>query len=180
MEYNVPKVNFLLRTRDISLLNTAVNFPLSNQFGSINSTRTSTTWNAVNFKNILGNLYDEYEMFNIEFIGLSIGTYSGAFGTTDNDRNVIVYMSGLNWNYNNYDTASISTTNEAIIGSHKFGTQNAAVSFSNIRRMISTFRKTQTADITITLKTVEGTLPNVTAGQLFPFQNYSFVITPVS
>jgi hypothetical protein len=180
MEFNVPKVNFILKTRDISLLNGAGNFPLSNQFGSINSSRTSTTWNAINIKNILGELYDQYELFNIELIGISIASYSGNFGTTDNDRNVIINMSGLDWVYNNYNTSSLSTTNQAIVGSHKFATQAAAQSFSNIRRMISTFRKNQVVDITITLTTVQGTLPNINAGQLFPFQNYAFVITPVS
>jgi hypothetical protein len=48
---------------------------------------------------------------------------------------------------------------------------------------INTIRTAMTwysVDITITLTTEQGTLPNINAGQLFPFQNYGFVITPVS
>lgn len=177
MEFNVPKTNFVLSTRDISTSTAVGDYPLSNSIGSFNSTRTVVTWNAVNIKNILGELYDKYELFNIELVGFSNPAFGASQTVTDNDRNCIYYMSGLSWNYNNYDTDSLHTTSEAIIGAVRIP---VSIFNINLRSMTTTFRKTQTADITITIRTVFGTLPNLAGDSLFPFINYEFVITPVS
>jgi hypothetical protein len=180
MEFNLPKVNFILETRDISTSNVIANYPVSNTKGSVNQSRTSMTWNAINMRNILGNLYDKYELFNIELVGFSAYQVLSNFGVTDNDRNVIFKMSGLDWVYNTYDTNTFNTTNQAIVGCQRFATQTNVFNASNTRRMTSTFRKNQIVNITITLNTIMGTLPNMNPNTVFPSMNFGFIITPVS
>lgn len=180
MEFNLPKVNFILKTRDIFNSNIIANYPVSNEKGSINQYRTSMTWNAVNMKDILGELYNQYDLFNIELIVFSAAQILGNFGVTDNDRNVIFKMAGLDWVYNTYDTTSFNTKNEAIVGCHRFASQTNVFNASNIRRMTSTFRKNQIVNITITLTTIFGTLPEMNVNTVFPNMNFGFIITPVS
>lgn len=180
MEFNLPKVNFVLKTRDIFNSNTIADYPVSNSKGSINQYRTSMTWNAISMKNMLGELYNQYELFNIELIGFSAAQILSNFGVTDNDRNVIFKMSGLDWVYNTYNTSTFNTTNQAVVGCHRFASQTNVFNASNTRRMTSTFRKNQIVDITITLNTILGTLPNMNVNTVFPNMNFGFIITPVS
>ena len=65
MQYVIEKASFSLKTNDITVSNTFANYPITNVVGSVNATRTITTWNSVNFENILGDLYNRYELFNL-------------------------------------------------------------------------------------------------------------------
>lgn len=180
MEFNTPKVNFTLNTSDISASDTVGDYPLANTKGSINQYRTSITWNAVNIKNILGTLYDKYELFNLEIRSVGSPIPPTLFGVTDNDRTLTLKMSGLDWVFNSYDTNSGNTVNEAIIGNRRFNSQTAQNNIIIGQRLITTFRKCITANITINLYNVDGTLPNMNVNTIFPQQIFVFKIIPVS
>ena len=179
MEIDTPTVNFILRESDISASNTVLDYPLSNAKGSIDQFRTSITWNAVNFKNILGSLYDHYDLFNLEIMNIQYPTPTTLFGVTDDDRCITFLMSGLDWVFNSYNTFTLNTTNEAIITNARFTTQTAPFSFGNYRKMRTTFRKNITSNITIKLYNVNDDEPNMNAGTIFPQLTFIFKITPV-
>ena len=180
MEFDTPKVNFMLRESDISTSNVVGDYPLSNSVGSINQYRTSITWNAVNIKNILGSLYDNYELFNLEVRSITNPIPTTAFGVTDNDRAITFKMAGLDWVFNTYDTSSGNTVNEAIFSNSRFSNQTTSLNQVGIRRMTTTFRKCITANITISLYNIDSEPPNMNVGTIWPQMIFAFKITPVS
>lgn len=179
MEFDIPVVNFILRESDISASNTVGDYPLSNSKGSIDEFRTSITWNAVCIKNILGTLYDNYDLFNLEVLNIQYPTPTTLFGVSDDDRCIHFLMSGLDWVFNSYNTFTLNTTNEAIITNARFASQTAPSSFGNFRRMRTTFRKCITTNITIDLYNVNDNVPDMNAGTIFPQLTFFFKITPV-
>lgn len=180
MEFDTPHISFILRESDISASNVVGDYPLANEKGSINQYRTSITWNAVNMKNILGSLYDKYDLFNLEVRYSSNPIPTTAFGVTDDDRCIVFKMAGLDWVFNTYDTASGNTTSEAIISSQRFSNQTTTLNFIGTRKITSTFRKSITANITINLYNVEGVPPNMNVNTIWPQLIFAFNITPVS
>ena len=76
MEFNTAKVSFKLNTKNISASNVVGDYPVSNVVGSISQFRTSIKWNAINIKNLLGELYNEYELYNIQ---MECAGYCGEF-----------------------------------------------------------------------------------------------------
>jgi len=179
MEFDVQRINFVLRESDISTSNVVGDYPLSNTKGSINQYRTSITWKAVNIKNLLGSLYDQYDLFNLDVSSIANPIPTTLFGVTDNDRCIHFKMAGLDWIFNTYNTTSGNTVNEAIISNTRFTNQTTAINLINYRKMTTTFRKCITTDITINLDTINGNPPNMNAGTIFPQLTFSFRITPV-
>ena len=62
MEY-VQVATFHLNTSDIDLANTG---NVINQHGTVNQFRNDITWFNVSFKTILGDMYEQYDCFNIK------------------------------------------------------------------------------------------------------------------
>ena len=177
MEFNIKKANFILKTSDILNSNVVANFPVSNYKGSINSTRTSITWNGICIKNILNNLYDDYELFNMTLIvGYAIGPT--AYGVTAEDRTIHFGITGLDWVYTNYNAITGNTSRESLCGIITF-VAGQARSLTECNNPSYTFRKCITADITINLYTIMGTLPNMNVATIFPQLTFEFVITPI-
>lgn len=180
MEFQTPKVVFTLKAHDISTSNVVADYPLTNIKGSISQYRTTITWNAVNFKNMLGELYNHYDLFNIQLVNTGWALPAAAFGVTTNDRGVNVVMSGLDWTYNNYNTVTGNMTNECIVGVAFINPTNTAnVGVYNGLLQNATFRKCITADITISVETVLGGVPNLAAGTMYPQLSFMFIVTPV-
>jgi len=176
MEFNIKKANFILKTSDILNSNVVADFPVSNYKGSINSTRTSITWNGICIKNILDNLYDDYELFNMTLmVGYSIGPT--AYGVTLEDKAIHFGIMGLDWVYTNYNAITGNTSRESLCAVMSF-VQGQARSVER-NNPSYTFRKCITTDITINLYTIMGTLPNMNVATIFPELTFEFVITPI-
>ena len=112
-------VNFVLKTTSISIDNTLANYYnqiVSNNIGTIAQNRSSVTWNNINLKNLLGEMYDRYEQFNIRlnFIcGARTGSsIDGSFDT----RNFYVRMRGLNFS-SSYDQKNGNNNNSVVLTS---------------------------------------------------------------
>lgn len=176
MQCITPKTSFALKLNDISLSDTAGNYPLSNHVGSINSIRTAITWYSIDFENILGDMYSKYDFFNLR-LRMFQHNAQGAFGTTANDRSCYFQMGGLNFCNSNYDTARLCNVGNTIIGSHIFDGNASITSFDD--SFIITIRKQKSADITITYIDVENTPPTTGAGTLFPRASFYFDLTPL-
>ena len=94
MQYITPKASFSLKANDISLSDTFADYPITNNVGTINSTRTTMTWYSINFEDILGDLYKDYDLFNLRVRYISY-TLTAAYGVTANDRSIVFKMDGL-------------------------------------------------------------------------------------
>ena len=181
MEFKTPKVNFQLKTSSISQSNVVADYPLSNSKGSINQYRTSITWYGVSIKNLLGELYDNYEIFNIQMNSVGYSSSPTVYGVTADDLTVRYGITGLDWVYCNYNSATGNTTNEAVVVglSYVGSILGSSVTAGQTNISALSFRKCVTTDITINLYTTMGTSPNMNVGTIFPQLFFGFVITPV-
>jgi hypothetical protein len=178
MEFDLKKNHFVLKTTDILNSNTIGDFPVSNANGSINATRTSITWNAISIKDILKEMYDDYELFNITLTMVVFPpTATTAYGITVEDRTIHFGMTGLDWVFTNYNVTTRNTSTESILSSIIFFQAGAAINLAQNPNL--TFRKCNTTDITIKLYTIDGILPDMNAATIYPQMSFYFTITPV-
>ena len=89
---------------------------------SINSMRSSITWNNINLRNLLGDMYDKYDRFNLCLNCISTAYTAFALSATNNSQ-VLIRLTGLPWVNCNYNITSnaINVNNiYNIIGTFKF------------------------------------------------------------
>ena len=157
----MESVNFTLKTRDINpsttvgdyANNTTVVIVNQTSKGIVTNTRYTFTWYNVNFKAILGDMWDKYEYFKISlnFVGSS---QAGSASSAADYRTFQIKMSGLGW-ISSYD--NLSKTNS---GSVSFTCVNPTFAgtdtwvFNNFSQQSYTFSKQAMATITIDLPAV--------------------------
>ena len=92
--------------------------------GTSNTNKTSTTWNNINLRTLLGDMYDKYDMFNLCLNTVATATATSNIYKSFNDSNVIIRVSGIPFINNTYNIGSSynSNTNYATIGTFTFGT----------------------------------------------------------
>lgn len=174
---SLPKASFSLKYNDISTSDTFANYPVTNNVGTINATRTQATWYSINMENILGDLYNQYDIFTLRLNTVSYQQQL-AFGVAPFDRLVYFAVSGLAWYNNNYSITRKTLINSAIVGTNNF-TQNVADTLSFENSYVATFRKQKTMDITIQLLCLDGSVPAMNAATQFPRISWFFDIFPV-
>jgi hypothetical protein len=174
---SVPKAGFALKYNDISTSDTFGNYPVANNVGTINATRTQATWYSINLENILGDLYDKYEIFTLRLNTLSY-QQTAAYGVAPFDRLVYFAVSGPAWYNNNYSISRKTLINSAVLGVQNF-TQNICETNSYENSYVASFRKQKTMDITIQLLTLDGNPPTLNANTQFPRISFFFDIFPV-
>jgi hypothetical protein len=177
MQYITPKASFALKCNDISLSDTFGDYPITNNVGTINDSRTIMTWYSINLEEILGSMYNDYDLFNLRLRYIQY-TIMPVYGTSANDRSIYFQMSGLNFENSNYDTNRGCNVGNIILGSNGF-TQAAASVVSIDDACITTIRKQKSADITITYINVNGAAPSAGALNQFPRTAFYFDLSPV-
>ena len=113
-------INFVLKTTTISSSLFASDF-YNKTVDNVNGTifnMTNFTWKNVNLRNLLSDLYDKYDSFNIQLISV---THSPRGGTASSNSNVLVQikMSGLPW-YTSYDQSTKMNTGTINLATCKF------------------------------------------------------------
>jgi hypothetical protein len=167
----------VLKLNDIYLSDTVGDYPLSNNVGSINSTRTNITWNSIDFQEILGSeIYNKYELFNLRLRFIQYNTQAG-FGNNGTERSINFQLSGLNFYNSNYDTGRGCNVGTTTIGTTLFQQTASYVVYDDAS--IITIRKQRSADINITYITVNNLPPATPVGTMFPRTSFYFDITPI-
>jgi hypothetical protein len=165
----------VLKHSDISITGSNT---VSNTVGSWSNGRQKSTWN-LNLKNLLSNtIYDENDMFVLRLNQLSYAQAN--FPATTFDQQIIINVSGLNWNNSGYDvkTGNNTTRNQMLI--LNMATNAAVINFSpNIA--LACFKKSaEDVQITIELLRTSDNLPaNYTGTTYFPPMVYNFDIYAV-
>jgi hypothetical protein len=177
MQYITPKASFSLKCNDISLSDTFANYPITNNVGTINNTRTIMTWYSINFENILGDLYNDYDLFNLRVRYISY-TATAAYGVTADDRAIYFKMDGLNWYNSNYDVSRTCNTGSSIISGLSY-TAGSSIITGMDDAFISTIRKQKLANITISFLNANSVPPAMNAATQFPRTSFYFDLTPV-
>jgi hypothetical protein len=85
---NLQIASLTLRSSDLTL-NSAT------QYGTCDQYRLTQTWNNINLRLLLGDMYDRYDLFNICLNTITTSAPTAAYGNTADDRNVVMKLSGL-------------------------------------------------------------------------------------
>jgi hypothetical protein len=177
MQYVIERASFSLKTNDITLSDTFADYPITNVVGTVNATRTITTWNSINFENILGTLYNKYELFNLRVRMVSY-TQTLAFGVTADDRTITFQMDGLNWQGSNYNVGTLNNSSVATLANATL-TQNTGGIATFEESFILTFQKQKTANITISMLNANFVVPALNAATQMPRISFYFDVSPV-
>jgi hypothetical protein len=102
------KALLVLKTSDLT-------FNQTNSVGIANATGTQCTWNNINLRVLLGNLYDKYNRFNLSLNTFTTGPLIGV--VSDADTGTYITLSGLPFVNNTYSVKNASLNTEAILGS---------------------------------------------------------------
>lgn len=147
-----------------------------------NSSRTSFTWNNIDLRILLGDMYNKYDRFNLclNTIAQGLGGDQGNnFFNAQIDALVLVRMSGLPWVNNSYTISASGSNNtgNTVISSFKFLNNTQQVEYLH-GASLTTFSKSQDlANITIDyLRVVDLVAPVMTAGHPYPHMSFIFDI----
>ena len=109
--------------------------------GSINGKMSSMSWNNINLRTVLGDMYDKYNTFNISLASISTST-ANKIDTYNESRNIVLKMSGLPWINQTYDSKLLTKGNKAVIGTANFLTYTNISQYYN-GNCVATFGKNQ-------------------------------------
>jgi hypothetical protein len=110
---NLQIASLVLRSSDLTLNSTT-------QYGTCDQNRLTMTWNNINLRVLLGDMYDKYDLFNICLNTITSAVSNANLGTTTDDRNVVVKLSGLPFINQTYNVKQGCNTNTCIISSFQF------------------------------------------------------------
>jgi len=162
--------------RTASLVLKTYDLPLnsSNNIGFCDVNRTSLTWYGINLRTLCGDMYDDFEKFNLCLNSISSSYASNTAFIEDDDRQVLIKISGLPFINNTYDVKNGHNQLAAVIGTFSFQKGNFS-SQNYYNSNVVTFGKNQDiCNISITYSRIkDGVLPN--DGAVYPFPQVVFI-----
>jgi len=148
---------------------------LSTNNGTSNANRTSTTWNNINLRTLLGDMYDKYDMFNLCLNSVSTAVSANNFAGSANDQQCLLRCSGIPFINNTYNIGTTYNTNTqyATICTFTFANNTYATQYF-FGSDIATFGKNQDiCNITIDYIKLSDLSSAVPAnGQTFPHTTF--------
>jgi hypothetical protein len=170
---NLQIASLVLRSSDLPAAGTY------NQSGGSDTYRLTQTWNNINLRTLLGDMYDKYDLFNICLNTITTASALANTGTSNDDRNVIVKLSGLPFINQTYSVKNNCNTAVCPISSFLFisNTSTTQLFYSN---NCYTFGKSQqSCNLTIQYGRVsDDALP--ATGVAYPNMVFIFDIVGVS
>ena len=110
---SIQMASLVLRTSDLT-------DNATNQYGTINQYKTAYTWNNINLRTVLGDLYDKFDTFNLCLNTVVSSTGDANLGAATDDRTVIIKMSGLPFINQTYSVKQGCNTNVCALCSYYF------------------------------------------------------------
>ena len=142
----------------------------------------SYTWNNINLRNLLGDMYDKYDLFNLTLDTICNTITDSVLGSSLYDLENYLTIGGLPFINQNYNTSTGNITNSTFLTPYIFiRTQSNIYTYYNSKSM--TFNKNQqSCNINITiLRVVDNVKPTPGASiLLFPPMIFSFKIEGVT
>lgn len=149
-------------------------------FGTMNALATEMTFSNISMKNILGNLYDQYETFNISLNSVTIPQSAVTYGAVgSNLNNIMLFMDGLAFKASNtYSNLTRTSQTLAMVANFQLPTWvvngTGDILYFN-GTFVNTFSKYEEyIDITLSLRSPTGAV-QVPAGP-YPLMVYNFTI----
>jgi hypothetical protein len=159
---------------------------VESSLGVTNAAHSILTFKNINLRTLLGDMYDQYDTFNLSLTSITNAKTPAAVGPTfansDVDNlNLTLYISGLPFINNSYSFTRACNTDTAFLGIYQYPSVIASTAFRVYNQAGTvTFGKSQeTCNITLTFKRVSDNLDPVTA-TAFPNTNFLFLINGIS
>ena len=152
-----------LRNASLVLKTSEFAINTSNSFGFCDSVKARITWNNINLRSLLGDMYDAYDTFNLCLN--TIATEKAGVIDAPN-QNLYVRISGLPWVNQCYNVKSACNGSSTILGSFNYltGAPQAQYYYSN---NIATFAKNQDiCNITIEFVRISDDTLGAPSGQI--------------
>jgi hypothetical protein len=100
----------------------------SNSRGSTDEYRRRMTWNNINLRLLLGDMYDKFDNFNLQLVNIASdddrtlngGVYINPAGEDHSDRIVTICLSGMNLLNNTYDSETNHIGTNAVLTTYEF------------------------------------------------------------
>ena len=149
-------------------------------FGTMNALGTEMTFSSISMKNVLGELYDQYDTFNLILNSVTIPASALTYGV-GNNTNIMLFMGGLAFKTSNtYSNITKTSQIQSLVGNFQlplWAPNSSAILYFN-DTFVNTFGKYEDyIDITFSLKTPSGTSQVPT--NLYPQMVYNFTIVGV-
>jgi hypothetical protein len=158
---NIRKASLVLKTTDLTtnVTNTLNGTIFSSQYGSFNNKLSSFTWNNINLRTLLGDMYDMFDEFNLCLNTISTAQCS-AIDTISDNKNVYIKLGGLPWMNQTYNVKTLNNGNFTNIATFNFTTADASTQYYYSNN-IATFGKSQdSCNLTIEYsRIVDDTVP---------------------
>lgn len=123
---NTVNAQFVLRTCDTSNSNICLSNKVKVNAGNqAVDTRTNFTWLSVDLKSILGDLWYQYEYFDLALEYLVTDVITTTFTTQDRFNNM--YISGLQWSNCNYNPLTKTNRAEVLLYANSWKSISATV-----------------------------------------------------
>lgn len=155
-------VRLVLKTSDLTANATTA-------IGQCDQFRTTFTWFNINLRNLLGDLYYQYDYFNLLLINIAnspIATASAA-GNSNDDRAAVVKIGGLpfisqNYNQRTGNNGGLITANVFQIPTAQFGVNNQF--YNNVSNVMTFSTDQDLCNLTISLfRLLDDAKPALTA-----------------
>jgi len=173
------KAHLVLNVSDIADDPDPLNYPIENSIGEIASGRTAFTWYNLNMRDILGDMYDKFEYFNLNLRAIQYDAGIGSYGAASPDLNAYFLVSGPAFYTSTYNI-NIPQKNSAVttLGCISMGRNVPATVYYN-NNCTTTFQKQPTINFSIVLRRSNDSPIITGAGTLYPLFSFYFYITPV-
>jgi hypothetical protein len=166
-KYNYMSVNLILKSTDISPSNTTSDYygqTITTEVGKVSNNRTSFNFKNINMQSLLGQLFYDYEKFQIALIYIS-GSSTGVTVDENIDNRILqVKLSGIPF-LSSYSQSKNLDVNTNIVSVIKIPIE-ASTTWSNNNTIPQyyTFTKQTIIDFKIDLHTISNdTTPNVSS-----------------
>ena len=138
---------------------------------------TINTWNNINLRNLLGNMYDKYETFNLILTTVSTGLASSTLGNTPNDLNVSANISGLPFINQTYNAKTGNNESKSVLTSFQFSRSSNRTAYFSGNSFITFGKAQDLCNITISLTNISG--GSLASGVDYPDVLYIFYVIGV-
>jgi hypothetical protein len=122
--FNAESASLILRSADLTANTT-------NAVGAADIYLTNFTWNNINLRTLLGSMYEKYDRFALVPTQIQSANGSAAFGSTADDRNCMIFISGMPFTNNTYNISTLTNQNYAFVNFLRFNTGATATQQSN-------------------------------------------------
>ena len=132
-----------------------------------NADRTSFTWNNINLRNALGDMYDKYDLYNLVLNVIINDNVAISYNFSEADKQALIRISGLpfrNCTYNNN-----LKTSGVIIGNYQYPVSALSSRYYNDNSYITFAKNQDICNITIDmLRMSDLTLVRTQSTRTFP------------